>query len=300
MRGTAPQGPGVRLRRIRLEIPSFLLFVALAAVFLIVHAGIPDLLRWILQTALEKPQEMHITRTFDVIAGLTLLGFVLPKAWGYGARRRHAEKWKTDELVKWGFHSRDRQGPMINYVYYPVCHKAAIANGKRFYSEWLVIHDGYIIVNPGESIVYRREKMVAYDFGARKTYAWDGCTPKWFFWWFVVFGTPDWVYQARNVRSVGTDGRVVDKPVVWQLAHHASLVHDALCQYIDHIPLSRNEVNVLFREMLREAGMWRPMAWIYYAGVWCGSSRRDRRIAKVDTGSWQPLMTLETGRNGVS
>ena len=76
MRGTAPQGPGVRLRRIRLEIPSFLLFVALAAVLLIVHAGLPDLLRWILQTALEKPREMHITRTFDVIAGLTLLGSV--------------------------------------------------------------------------------------------------------------------------------------------------------------------------------------------------------------------------------
>jgi hypothetical protein len=182
---------------------------------------------------------------------------------------------------------------MINYVYYPVAYRADAATGKRFYSEWLIIHDGWIIVNPGASIVYRDEKMVAYDFGARKTYAWDGCTPKVLFWWVMIFGTPDWADGDRTVQEVETSGRIVKRPVVWQLAHHASLVHDALCQYIDHIPLKRNEANALFREMLLKAGMWWPVAWLYYFGVWCGSARPHCSITKVDTSTWKPLMTLE-------
>ena len=48
---------------------------------------------------------------------------------------------------------------------------------------------------------------------------------------------------------------------------HASLIHDALYQYLDNIPLSKIEVNKLFYDMLIEAGMPRILARVYYFSV---------------------------------
>jgi hypothetical protein len=48
---------------------------------------------------------------------------------------------------------------------------------------------------------------------------------------------------------------------------HASLVHDALYQYLDNIPLSKNEVDQLFYQMLLEAGMPKIIAIGYHLFV---------------------------------
>ena len=45
---------------------------------------------------------------------------------------------------------------------------------------------------------------------------------------------------------------------------HASLVHDALYQYLNNIPLSKIEVDQLFHDMLIEAGMPKLMAMTYH------------------------------------
>jgi hypothetical protein len=48
---------------------------------------------------------------------------------------------------------------------------------------------------------------------------------------------------------------------------HASLVHDALYQYLDNIPLSKIEVDHLFYQMLLEAVMPGLLAKIYHFSV---------------------------------
>lgn len=40
------------------------------------------------------------------------------------------------------------------------------------------------------------------------------------------------------------------KQVFWQRSHHASLVHDALYQYLHTLPISKTAVDQLFYDML--------------------------------------------------
>jgi hypothetical protein len=81
-------------------------------------------------------------------------------------------------------------------------------------------------------------------------YAWDGCTPK-FALFDIVIGIPDGVPNERT-----------KKPK----AYYASLLHDALYQFLDAgLPLSRYEADRIFLELLeRDRFAPRP---IYYAAV---------------------------------
>ena len=81
-------------------------------------------------------------------------------------------------------------------------------------------------------------------------YAWDGCTPK-FSLFDIVIGTPD-----------GVPNQVTKKPK----AYYASLVHDALYQFLDlGLPLSRAHADRVFLEILtRDRFAPRP---IYYVAV---------------------------------
>ena len=66
-------------------------------------------------------------------------------------------------------------------------------------------------------------------------YAWDGCTPK-FSLFDVVIGTPD-----------GVPNQTTKKPK----AYYASLMHDALYQFLDvELPLSRVQADRVFLELL--------------------------------------------------
>ena len=88
-----------------------------------------------------------------IVGVILLIGFGIPKCVEHKAAMQRAEQAKMREIQKWGFQSRDRDAPWINYIDYPLVKKTAIAQGKRFYSEWLVVHEGEIIVNPGKSTV---------------------------------------------------------------------------------------------------------------------------------------------------
>ncbi len=90
---------------------------------------------------------------------------------------------------------------------------------KEFDSRWLKISkDGIVIVKANET-----------------GYAWDGCTPKKSFLNLFIIGVPD--------------GHV-DHRTMLPFTYHASLVHDALCQYLDTVPVTKDQVDRLFLKML--------------------------------------------------
>jgi hypothetical protein len=145
--------------------------------------------------------------------------------------------------------------------------QTSLADNKYFYSDWLVIDDGMVIVNPGTCEVNLESKKVSYDLTKPNAYAWDGCTPKRLFFWLALIGTPDWWHGEHKIQAITEQGELVDKKVFWQLCMHASLVHDALYQYLDNIPLTKIHVDQLFHEMLIEAGMPKIMAKAYHWSV---------------------------------
>ncbi|HEY5716080.1 MAG TPA: hypothetical protein VIS54_06660 [Psychromonas sp.] len=66
-------------------------------------------------------------------------------------------------------------------------------------------------------------------------YSWDGCTPKMSVLNLFIFGTPDGHIDYRTMQPY---------------TYHASLVHDALYQYLDSLPVSKEKIDLLFLEML--------------------------------------------------
>ena len=204
---------------------------------------------------------------FIILGIILLVGFYLPRHIGWKTRTERALQAKKREIEKWGFASRDREGPWINYIDYPLIYKADCAHGKQFYSEWLVIDRGYIIVNPGPSVLDKQTLTLSYDLQRGATYAWDGCTPKRLFYWFALIGTPDWWNKEHTITRLTQDGKITQKTVFWQLAQHASLIHDALYQYLDNIPIDKTEVDELFRQMLVDTGLPVYLARIYWFAV---------------------------------
>ncbi len=85
-----------------------------------------------------------------------------------------------------------------------------------------------------------------------KNYAWDGCSPKirMFDWYYV--GTPD-----------GTMNKIKGKPKTY----FASLVHDALYQFMSHpeMPFKRSEMDKLFFELMRQSEY--SLRGLYYVAV---------------------------------
>ena len=89
----------------------------------------------------------------------------------------------------------------------------------EFQSKWLHISkDGVITVKANES-----------------GYAWDGCTPKRSIFNLVIIGVPDGHIDYRTMKP---------------FTHDASLVHDALYQYLSCVPIPKAEIDLLFLKML--------------------------------------------------
>ncbi|WP_367989261.1 hypothetical protein AB2S62_18640 [Vibrio sp. NTOU-M3] len=102
---------------------------------------------------------------------------------------------------------------------------------KAFDSEWLNISvDGVITVKAN-----------------RTGYAWDGCTPKWSICNLWVLGVPDGHIDYRTMRPY---------------TYYASLVHDALYQYLDTVPVTKEQIDSLFLEML---GDFKPRKLYHFA-----------------------------------
>ncbi len=233
------------------------------------------------------------TITGVILFILFVLGFVLPRKVGQKTGIERAKSYQKYESGKWTFHSIDRAGPWVNYIVGPVVvdtRKAdieALPADLTFYSEWLAIENSHVIVNPGESTVDKEANTVSYDLSARRTYVWDGCTPKVWFYWFLLIGTPDWYKATYNITTISYDketkvATLFDKSVFWQLAHKASFVHDAFYQYLDSVPVEKKYVDRLFESMLIESGMPWLLAKIYYFAVRLGGGRgtKQARLAE--------------------
>ncbi|MEW6982535.1 hypothetical protein AAD001_07765 [Colwelliaceae bacterium 6471] len=68
-------------------------------------------------------------------------------------------------------------------------------------------------------------------------YSWDGCTPKLSVFNLFIIGTPDGHIDYRTMKP---------------FTYHASLVHDALYQYLDTVPIAKEEIDRLFLAMLND------------------------------------------------
>lgn len=103
---------------------------------------------------------------------------------------------------------------------------------RPFDSRWLSISvDGKVTVKANET-----------------GYAWDGCTPKKSLLNLVIVGVPDGHIDYRTMKPY---------------AYYASMVHDALYQYLYSVPVSRRQIDRLFLQMLGDF----KLRYVYYAFV---------------------------------
>ncbi len=101
-------------------------------------------------------------------------------------------------------------------------------------------------------------------------YAWNGCSPK-FCLYDLLFGTPDGVVDART-----------GKPKTY----YASLVHDALYQFVpDGLPLKQHDADKCFLRLMQATG-FRPRV-LYFLAVWLfgGLVWRAKRYVRKTAGS---------------
>jgi Protein of unknown function (DUF1353) len=96
----------------------------------------------------------------------------------------------------------------------------------------------------------------------------------------LLIGTPDGLQKSGDIRTIKDQKFYEKKTVFWQRAHHASLVHDALYQYLDSIPMSKKDVDNLFYDMLLESGFSVTVAKIYHLAV--------RYLGASDVGEIEP------------
>ncbi len=121
--------------------------------------------------------------------------------------------------------------PYIFKEFSDITHQTDWRLSEPFVSEWLEISvSGLITVKAGAN-----------------GYAWDGCTPKISVLNLFVLGVPDGHIDHRTM-----------KPFTYK----ASMIHDALYQYLDSVPVPKAKIDLLFKDMLGDF----KLAWLYY---WC-------------------------------
>lgn len=131
-----------------------------------------------------------------------------------------------------GFEARNKRAVWIfklkdNYEY------QSNLKTKKFESKWLVIDDkGKITVRMG--------------------YSWDGCSFK---------------FNVIDLLVVGTPDGIVDINTMKPKTYYASLIHDALYQYMFYHSITRKEADRLFYGMLKENNFL--LRGIYYFAVRC-------------------------------
>lgn len=97
---------------------------------------------------------------------------------------------------------------------------------------------GIAYTNENGWLAIDKEGRIYLNTSCYDGYAWDGCTPKYEFFDFLI-GTPD------GKLDYGTE-----KPITY----FASMTHDLLYQFKSEIPLSRKTVDRLFYLILKDSG----------------------------------------------
>jgi len=102
-----------------------------------------------------------------------------------------------------------------------------------------------------------------------KDYAWDGCTPK-FCLLDLVFGIPDGVVDSRT-----------KKPKTY----YASMVHDALYQFLsDGLPLKRRDADRCFLMLMSETGFVLRYPYYWAVRLFGGMFRRIGKWKRKTSG----------------
>jgi hypothetical protein len=100
-------------------------------------------------------------------------------------------------------------------------------------------------------------------------YAWDGCTPKFKVFDFLI-GTPD-----------GAPNNLTKKPKTY----YASLVHDALYQFLEINPsVSKLQADKIFRELLSRDGFAPRNIYYFFVVIFGGLSHRFTRRKRAYDG----------------
>ena len=105
-------------------------------------------------------------------------------------------------------------------------------------------------------------------------YTWNGCSPKFCF-FDILIGIPDGVVDSRTGRPK---------------TYYASLIHDALYQFVrDGLPLKRRDADHCFLRLMEETG-FRPR-YLYFFAVWLfgGLVWRVKRFVRKPAGKALPL-----------
>ena len=108
-------------------------------------------------------------------------------------------------------------------------------------------------------------------------YAWDGCSPKFCF-FDILLGTPDGAVDSETGKTK---------------TYYASLVHDALYQFLpEGVPVTRAEADHSFLKLMEATG-FRPRL-LYFAAVrlFGGLSRRITRSIRKTQGAKLLLTTV--------
>jgi hypothetical protein len=125
-------------------------------------------------------------------------------------------------------------------------------------------------------ILLRNGKMTV-----NKSYAWDGCSPKICI-CDVLFGTPDGVVDSRT-----------RKPKTY----YASLVHDALYQFLpDGVPLTRKQADGCFLRLMNETGFAPRHLYYLAVRIFGGLFAHVGRKIRKSNGSRILLRELDPGK----
>jgi hypothetical protein len=82
-------------------------------------------------------------------------------------------------------------------------------------------------------------------------YSWNGCSPK-FFPFDLMLGTPEGAVHRDSGRPK---------------TYHASLIHDALYQFLGNdAPITRHQADAIFKALLQECDF--APGWLYWLAVW--------------------------------
>jgi hypothetical protein len=123
------------------------------------------------------------------------------------------------------------------------------------------------------------------QIGIPASYAWDGCSPKLCL-FDILVGTPDGVVDSRTKLPK---------------TYHASLVHDAMYQFLlDGLPFSRSQVDGCFRRLMTETAF--GPRWLYWAAVrlfgWLFVAQH--RFKRKNRGRAEPLDSSGPGAPGIA
>lgn len=119
-------------------------------------------------------------------------------------------------------------------------------------------------------LILEREGRITVTSG----YAWNGCSPK-FCLFDILIGTPDGVVHS-----------VTGKPKTY----YASLIHDALYQFLpDGLPLKRSEADRCFLKLMAETGFRPRMLYYIAVSLFGGIVLPIERAARKTSGTTLPL-----------